>query len=104
MNFRVIIEERAAADIAAYATWIADQGSPGNASRWIDGIEDAIESLALMPERCPLTFESEVFRRPIRQHLYKSHRVLFTIEQSTVHVLHVRHGAQDHLASRDSTA
>jgi plasmid stabilization system protein ParE len=94
MKFRVIVESRAAADIAAYGHWIVDQGSPSNAEQWLDGIEEAIRSLELLPERCRLAPESAALRIDIRQLIFKSHRVLFTVSGRTVHVLHVRHSAR----------
>lgn len=94
MTFCIVIEEQAALDILEYGRWIVDQGSPLNAERWVEGIEESILSLSSMPERCPLAPETEALDRPIRQLFFKSHRVLFTIEGSFVHVLHVRHGAR----------
>jgi len=94
MRFEVIIEEQAALDIAAHAGWILEQGAPVNAARWVDGIEAAIGSLERMPERCPLAPEAAALGVPVRQFLFKSHRVLFIVERAVVHVLHVRHGAR----------
>lgn len=94
MKFRVVIEQRAAADIAAYARWVAEQGSPENALRWIEGVESAILSLSTMPARCSLAPEAKVFKLELRQRIHQSHRILFLIKGRTVHVLHVRHGAR----------
>lgn len=94
MKYRVIIEDRAAADIEAHALWILEQGSPLGAERWVDAIENAISSLAQMPERCPIAPEAETFQRPIRELLIGSHRVLFLVDRRTVHILHVRHAAR----------
>ncbi|MBC7773368.1 MAG: type II toxin-antitoxin system RelE/ParE family toxin [Pyrinomonadaceae bacterium] len=79
-----------------------DQGSPDNAIRWVRGIEQAVQSLASLPERCVLAPESEVFSLEIRQLLFKSHRVLFVIKKASVHVIHVRHGARQSLDSSES--
>ena len=98
MTFRVIVEEQAAWDIAAYGEWIASQGSPLNAVRWVDGIEEAIDSLAWMPTRCAIAPESEYFEEEIRQLVFGSHRILFVVDEAAVHVLHVRHGARLPLA------
>ena len=53
------------------------------------------------PARCPLAPENEHFTQEIRQLLYGPrndvYRILFTIQGDTVHVLHDRHGAQQHL-------
>ncbi len=94
MTFRVVIEEQAADDITAHALWIVSRGAPENAARWVEGIEEAIRSLAFLPERCPLAAESDAFEFEIRQLLFKSHRVLFVIQGKAVHVLHVRHAAR----------
>lgn len=97
-RYAVVIESKAATDIAGYARWIAEQGSPMNAIRWVSDIEDAIMALDQFPERCPVAPESDAFDRVIRQLIFKSHRILFTVGTNQVHVLHVRHGAQLPLA------
>lgn len=102
MTFRVIIEEQAAQDIAEYGRWILAHGSESGAERWIAGIETAIGKLATFPKRCSLAPETSAFDREIRQLMYQSHRVLFTVEATSVHVLHVRHGARLPLTSDDS--
>ncbi|MEX2219444.1 MAG: type II toxin-antitoxin system RelE/ParE family toxin [Phycisphaerales bacterium] len=94
MKHRVIVETRAAADIEAYAAWIASQGAPANAVRWAESIRIAVESLAIMPGRCPLAPESESLGLEVRQLVHHPHRILFLVRERTVHVLHVRHGAR----------
>lgn len=101
MKFKVIVEPSAAADIVGYGEWITAQGTPGNAERWVEGIELAIDSLSAMPERCSLAPESAAFDREIRQLLFKSHRILFVIGRAAVHVLHVRHAARQSLEPQD---
>jgi plasmid stabilization system protein ParE len=103
MSLRVVIEEPAATDIALYAEWIVAQGAPLNAARWVNGIELAIASLSMMPERCGVAPESAHFGEVIRQLLFKSHRILFVVDGKTVHVLHVRHGAMRTLGDDDPT-
>jgi len=60
-----------------------------------------INSLAQCPERCPLAPENEHVIEEIRQLLYGRqrdvYRILCTIGGETVHVLHIRHGAPQHL-------
>lgn len=94
MKYRVIIEDRAAADIEAHALWILEQGSPIGAERWVDAMENVIASSAHIPERCPIAPEAGTFQRPIRELLVGSHRILFLVDHRTVHVLHVRHAAR----------
>lgn len=58
-------------------------------------MEDAIASLNTFPERCPLAPESGSFPFEVRQLLYghKPHvyRILFTIDEQVVKILHIRH-------------
>jgi plasmid stabilization system protein ParE len=72
--------------------WIAEhEADPQNALRWVEGIEDAIESLREFPSRCAVAPETGFFEREVRQILYHSHRVLFIVQGEDVFVLHVRH-------------
>jgi plasmid stabilization system protein ParE len=93
MNFRVIIEPSAEADIESAYDWIAET-APMNAARWFNRIQRAIASLDTMPERYSTAPESAAFGYEIRQLIYGNYRVLFIIRENTVHVLHLRHGAQ----------
>jgi len=75
--------------------------NPGYAQRWQDGLEQAAVSLETFPRRCPLAHENDSFPYEVRQLLYASHRILFTLidadadgEDDTVRILHVRHQAQ----------
>jgi plasmid stabilization system protein ParE len=93
----VIVELPAQQDIAESRLWIAEHDVEA-ASRWFDGIYDTIGSLEFFPERCPLAPESEFFNQEIREifhgrRQYK-YRILFTVAENRVHVLHVRHGAR----------
>jgi len=93
MKYVVIIQPRAESDIDQAAEWIA-QDSPTNAARWYDGLTKAIFSLQDFPARCSVAPENGTFPGVIRQLLYGSYRILFTVKDDAVHVLHVRHGAR----------
>lgn len=74
--------------------------APLAASRWRQGIRAHIRTLARFPLRSPLAPESITFEEPIHQLLYGTgnrgtYRILFTVFESTVFVLHVRHGSMD---------
>jgi len=97
MNYRVIIEPQAESDIAEAFRWIA-RDSPLNAARWQNSIEAVIDSLETFPERAAIAAESDAFNCAIRQLLHGNYRILFTIKEQAVYVLHVRHGARQHLA------
>jgi plasmid stabilization system protein ParE len=93
----VIVELPAQRDIAEAHLWLAEQ-APDAADRWFDSIYDTIGSLEIFPERCPLAPENEFLNSEIREifHGRRQHkyRILFTMSENEVHVLHVRHGAR----------
>jgi len=98
VKYRVIFHSGARDEAMEAAGYIADQGFPDNAVRWYEGLERAITSLTEMPQRFPRARESESFPGiELRQLVYKSHRLIFTIINDEVHVLHVRHTAQQNL-------
>ena len=105
-RWNVIVELPAQRDIAEAHLWLAEQ-APEVADRWFDDIYDTIGSLEIFPERCPLAPESEFFNVEIREifHGRRRHkyRILFTVSENGVHVLHVRHGARLALGETEST-
>ena len=75
--------------------------SPEGAGRWQEGLERAVATLAEFPRRCPSAPEADVVGTEVRQLLYGTYRILFTIvdsdgdgETDTVRILHERHTAQ----------
>lgn len=106
MKYRVIIEQSAHEDMEAITLWLA-QRSKAAAKKWYWEVREAIESLDRSPQRCPLAPENGAFDEEIRhlmhgrrRHVY---RVLFTVSNSAVHVLHIRHGAQEALEPPEET-
>jgi len=69
-----------------------------HAPTWYNGAIDSINSLEENPERCPLAPESGDAGEPIRQLLYgdkrHAYRILFTVQEQKVLVLHLRHAAR----------
>jgi plasmid stabilization system protein ParE len=100
----VILELAALRDIEEGHRWLAER-DPNAADRWFNGIYDTIGSLEVFPERCPLAPESEFLNLQIRElfHGRRQHkyRILFRVSETTVHVLHVRHGARRALGERE---
>ena len=100
MTYRVVIESSARVDIDAAYDWL-QQRSPEAAIRWFNRLDAAIRSLATNPERCAAAPERVEFERDIRQLVHSRrkgrYRILFVVSGDVVHVLHVRHGAQEHL-------
>jgi plasmid stabilization system protein ParE len=100
MAYRVRLTPEAEADIEEMYRWLIAR-TPLRGAEWFNGMMDASESLASHPQRCPLAPETPFFPEEIRQLLYGKgrgvHRILFTIKDDSVVVLHVRHGARKHL-------
>jgi plasmid stabilization system protein ParE len=63
--------------------------------QWYYGIRAAIRDLAMSAQQCGLAYEDRFFAETIRQRLFDSYKILFAIREDTVHVLHIRHQAQD---------
>lgn len=102
MRYQVEISSMAEAEADSVFLQLSQITSSTKASQWYSGLLQAIESLTQMPKRCPLARENEYFSQEIRQLIYGKgrnlYRILFTIlegeEESTVRILHIRHGTQ----------
>ena len=96
-RWTVIVETPAQQDIEAADLRIAERDSEA-ADRWFNSIYETIGSLELFPERCPLAPESRFFDPQIRETFHgrrqNKYRILFTVTEGEVHILHVRHGAR----------
>jgi plasmid stabilization system protein ParE len=100
--YRVIIQPRANQDIQRIAYWLRGQSqSSGVALRWARAIRAKIATLKNNPCRCPIDPDSDAYGEETRMLLYGKrrgvYRVLFTIEDDKVHVVTVRHSAQQQL-------
>ena len=67
--------------------------SPMSAAKWIRGLYRQIDSLELMPSRFGAAREQAYFEEDLRQLVYKSHRIIYLIDENRryVDVLYVRH-------------
>src|SRR3569832_744971 len=96
MAFRVKPTPRATRDLDAILEWLLSNETGETGLRWFQRMREAVASLSDLPYRCPLAPESKHFPFEVRQLLYgrKPHqyRVLFTIHEDEVIVLHIRHG------------
>jgi plasmid stabilization system protein ParE len=96
MVFRVETTPAAEGEAQAILEWLLDQQAGEAGLRWFLNLEQAIQSLSHFPERCSLAPENGRFPFEVRQLLYGRqphvYRILFTIEQDAVYVLHIRHG------------
>jgi plasmid stabilization system protein ParE len=93
VSYRVVISPRAATDMALEHLRMMRQ-SPTRADTWLRSAQAACQTLSELPRRCSLAPENDSFDDETRQLLYGDYRILFTIENDAVVVLHVRHGSR----------
>ena len=96
MDFRVELTDQAKSDIAAIHVWLVAHEAGDAGARWFAALRQAIDSLHALPARCPIAPESREASVEVRHLLYGRrphvYRILFSIENDVVHVLHIRHG------------
>ena len=100
MNYSVRIAHRAKADLRESLRWWTENRSEEQAVRWYVEIHDAIQTLAELPQRCPLARESADATEELRELHFglgsrPTHRIIFVINPDAVRVLAIRHTAQD---------
>ncbi len=97
-TYDLIITPFAGENIIEAFKWYQHE-NPVYATKWKRGIEEKILSLEIFPESHSLAPENSEFEEEIRQLLYgkaNSWRILFTIIDTKVYVLHVRHSQRDY--------
>lgn len=101
MAFRVETTTAAEQDADAILDWLLAEHAGDAGMRWFFALQDAITPLAEFPKRCSLAPENTSFPFEVRHLLYGHtphvYRILFTIENKTVYVLHIRHGRRQPL-------
>ena len=103
-HYRVVITPHAEVDIRKAHDWLKSE-NPVYAAKWLAGIRDGIVGLETLPEAHAIAPESVAFNQEIRHLLFgrgTPWRIFFTIQGSTVQVLHVRHGSRDYWRRPDS--
>jgi plasmid stabilization system protein ParE len=94
MAFEVRTTLDAEQDAAAILDWLMARHAGETGLRWF--LDEAIASLAELPHRCKLAPENKSFPFDVRELHYGQrphvYRILFTIEDNIVYVLHIRHG------------
>lgn len=105
MAFRVVLTDKAEADVDSVLRWFHDQRATEAGSRWLAQLMSRLSRLEQHPERCPLAAESDDVDVEIRELLlgrrrYK-HRILFTVSGQTVTILRVWHSSRDAITRDD---
>ena len=104
MRYRVEISTPAYLDAKDYFVYVKDKKeSPEAAARWYLGLFDELKKLADFPKSLPLIPEQHHHRIEIRQFIYHSHRVIFSVDEQKeiVSVLRIYHGAREPLTPND---
>jgi plasmid stabilization system protein ParE len=65
MIFRIELAATAKADTHGQAQWLRENVSPAAATKWLDGLDKAIDTLQTRPMRCPVAAESDKFPEEI---------------------------------------
>ena len=104
MTYRVIVTEKAKGDLRHYYS-VAAEHAPDTAARWLDRFEASLQTLSTNPERCATAPENDLVGQTIRQLFVGKRtgrfRVLFTIVDDDVFVLHIRRGTMDKAIEED---
>ncbi len=93
MRLKVRLSDETLRQIEAIGDYIAHD-SPQSALRWIQRIRARIDALGNLPERHVVLYTAAQAGREVRQTFYGVYRILYEIQDDTVFVLTVRHGAR----------
>lgn len=93
MAFRVELTRRAERDIEEAFEYIHSRATL-NAIRWREGLKRRLGTLKTTPEAFGFAPENAAVKADVRQLLFGSYRVLYTVRETTVNILTVRHGAR----------
>jgi plasmid stabilization system protein ParE len=98
MEFQVRLTRSVEQQIESIYLWLKEY-NPEYADQWFRGLMNLIATLQDKPRRCPIIKENYSTSEEIRQILYSKssakYRVVFAIREDIVHILYVRHSAQD---------
>lgn len=93
MDYRVEITFDAEIEVEAIVSYIATD-APGREIAWIDRFHQLAASLGRHPQRCGMAPEDRLVDFQVRQLMFGNYRILFTVQEAIVYILHVRHGAR----------
>ncbi len=90
---KVIITPAAEADLETIADYIA-RDNPRRALSFVRELREASLALAEFPEAYPLLPRYELYG--VRRKVYGNYLVFYEIVASTIFIIHILNGAQDH--------
>ena len=93
-QYKIDIAPEAAKEIEDIYLYIA-KDSQNNATSWYFPLQPRHPIHHRdFPARCPMAFEDRYYEYEIRHLIIGNYRVLYRIQDRTVQILHVKHGAQ----------
>lgn len=99
MTYRVVLTDKAEADVESALKWFHDQRATEAGGRWLAQMMAKLATLESHPERCSLAVEAAELGEEIRELLFGrkrfKHRLLFRIVGKTVQILRVWHSSRD---------
>ncbi|MCA0361094.1 MAG: type II toxin-antitoxin system RelE/ParE family toxin [Armatimonadetes bacterium] len=99
--YEVRISAQAARDIDDYASYILlQEKAEPPAERWISGLQEQIESLETMPRRFRAIDDPHRFDMEIRQTVYHSHLVFYSVSDDPAEVIVLRVYPASQMSSR----
>jgi plasmid stabilization system protein ParE len=105
MKHKLVVSDRAKRERDHAFDWYRANFSNEYAARWYTGISKAVVSLADNPFIGHLAAENDRFPFELYELLYgkrrNKHRILYTVENDAVVILHIRHSAQNELMEDD---
>ncbi len=97
MKYTVLLSTAAEGELEEAYQWLAEQ-APQHSVAWYNEFLDALYSLEHSPARCPRAAESADSGGEVRVLLFghkrHAYRILFTVRDDAVLVLHLRHAAR----------
>ena len=98
MSYRLLITERALADLRDIRDYIARR-SPANAARFLERLLVEFDVIEQSPEGFAKAPEDALVPYTLHQYVVKPYRVLYRVVGKRVEILHVRHGARSQATS-----
>ena len=97
-EYDIVFAPTAREDLLEILQWL-EQEAPEKVAEWYSAIKAEIKTLSQMPERCPIAPENglwgeEELRQLLFQNYPSQYRILFYVNQSSVHILNIRHGSR----------
>ena len=93
MSFRVVITDRALADLRDIRDYIAKH-SPTNAAKFLERLLSEFDVIEATPEAFASAPEDALVPYTLRQFIVKPYRILYRVQGKRVEILHVRHGSR----------